>query len=364
MNCKNCNAVMRVDHERKVFVCPYCESTEPFEGVSKAELQGMLNDAIKDVRKESMKEAREKLEKEKAFSDNRSAGRKAADTFLFVLQVIACLFLAMLCTSFFAGYVRMGLVSLLQLALMIGAIYFKHRWRMTGEEKYRKRKNLCLVTVGILVIFWFVALLNEGDSGTSDRNVSWPARGLGSELPVPEGTLRYAYSSKTDFSATVKGASADAFEAYVQKCRALGYDVDAEAEEDSYHAYNEDDNELKISYWAYSKEINVQLNKGIEMGEFQWPGAFSGNYPVPEAESSYVKSMRTGGSSNSLEIYVGDVTRQQFMQYIEQCIEAGYQGSYYEGSDSFTGRKGDNASITVRFERGRLLYIDIWETPE
>ncbi|MBQ6094276.1 MAG: hypothetical protein IJL09_02635, partial [Lachnospiraceae bacterium] len=92
MNCKNCNAVMKADVERKLFVCPYCESTEPFDGVSKKELEGMLHDAIRDVRKESINEAKKQLEKQQA--EKRTPAQKAFDTLICVLQVIVCIILS------------------------------------------------------------------------------------------------------------------------------------------------------------------------------------------------------------------------------------------------------------------------------
>ena len=88
MNCKNCNAVMKIDHERKLFVCPYCDSVQPFEGVSKEELQGMLHDAIQDVRKESINEAKKAIQSEETYKDTRSANKKALDAIILILQVM------------------------------------------------------------------------------------------------------------------------------------------------------------------------------------------------------------------------------------------------------------------------------------
>lgn len=121
MNCKNCNAVMRVDQERKVFVCPYCEATEPFDGVSKAELQGMLHDAIRDVRQESIQEARQTFQNQMNQKDTRTAGQKARDVIILVLQIIFCVILGIFSLVIFTDEKAVGFISLTQLVLMITA---------------------------------------------------------------------------------------------------------------------------------------------------------------------------------------------------------------------------------------------------
>ena len=359
MNCKNCNAVMRIDQERKVFVCPYCDSIEPFDGVSKAELQGMLQEAIQDVRKESMKEAKERLEREAVTRDNRSSGKKALDVVILIAQIVFCFFLLLFTIGLFIDFVGVGFVSLLQLILMISAMILKAKYRKTGVKKWLKLKNGCLIGVGILVIIWFVALMaGDSSSSGSSHEASWPTQGLGSELPAPAGTLKYAYSSKSDFSATVMDSDGTGFKAFVEGCKEQGYVIDVELDDDYYHAYNEADDELTVRRWSSSKEFNVQLNKGIVLGEYQWPtGELAGSIPKLEAEKSNLVKL----SSTSFEMYVGDLTRQQFIQYILDLQEAGFEGTYYDNSNYYSGRK-DKISVRVEFKRERLAYIDVYES--
>ena len=359
MNCKNCNAVMRIDQERKVFVCPYCDSVEPFDGVSKAELQGMLQEAIQDVRKESMKEARERMEREAVMQKTRSAGNRAADVAIFVAQIVLCIFFLLFTIGLFIDFVGVGIVSLLQLILMVSAMILKAKYRKTGVKKWLKLKNGCLIGVGILVIIWFVALMaGDSSSSGSSHDDSWPTQGFGSELPVPNGTIRYAYSSKNDFSATIKGFSTSAFNAYVEECRESGFNIDEEVLENRFVAYDENDNELVLSLWSHSKELNIQFSKGIVMAEYQWPtGELAERIPQPAAEKSCLVRLNSTG----FQIYVGDLTRQQFVQYIMELQEKGFEGYYNGDSDDYYGRK-DRLTVSLKFKRGRLLFIDAYES--
>lgn len=359
MNCKNCNAVMRIDQERKVFVCPYCDSVEPFDGVSKAELQGMLQEAIQDVRKESMKEARERMEREAVLRNNRSSGKKALDVVILIAQIVFCFFLLLFTIGLFIDFVGVGIVSLLQLILMISAMILKAKYRKTGVKKWLKLKNGCLIGVGILVIIWFVALMaGDSSSSGSSHEASWPTQGLGSDLPEPTGTLKSAYSSKKDFSATVKDGDGTAFKAFVEACKEQGYVIDVELDDDYYHAYNETDDELTIRRWSYSKEFHVQLDKAIVLGEYQWPtGELANSVPKLEAEKSNLVRF----STDSIEMYLGDLTRQEFISYILKLQEEGFDGYYHDDSNNYTGRK-DKISVRVEFKRERLVYLDIYES--
>ena len=356
MNCKNCNAVMRVDHERKVYVCPYCENIEPFEGVSKEELQGMLHDAIHDVRQESFQEAKRTLQDDATHKDKRSTKQKIKDAVILIFQIIFCIFLAIFSLGIFTDYEWVGVISIAQLVLMISAIILKHRYLDTGSKKVLKIKNVCLILVVALVVAWIVMLLREERGlGGSSREASWPTQGLGSEIEAPEGTIKYAFSSKSEFSATVKDEDGSGFSAFVAACKEAGYVIDVELDDGFYHAYNENDDELTVNLWSDS--FNVKLDRGIVMGEFQWPtGELAQGVPKPSAEKSGLIKL----SSNSFQIVVGDVTQQQFVQYVLDCQEAGFSGTYRESSNSYYGTK-DKLSVRVDFKRGRIMVIDVYE---
>lgn len=361
MNCKNCNAVMRVDQERKVFVCPYCESTEPFEGVSKAELQGMLHDAIRDVRKESIQEAQTTMQEQMVYKDTRTKGQKAGDIIILVLQIIFCLFLAVCSVTIFTELKTVGLVSLCQLGLMIAVIILKQKYRLTKKRKLKcklqKIKAVCSILVLLLIGGWFAGLINDTDKHVSE-NVSWPTQGLGSNLPQPEGKLTHAFSTKSSFSADVS-ADKEVYLPYVEKCKEAGFTIDAEESDGRYEAYDENDNKLTVEYSNYTKEIEVTVDKGISWSDFQWPtGELAGAVPQPEAEKCCLERF----SKNSLTIYVGDVTREQFLAYITECQEAGFDGYYDNASDRFHGtHKESIRSISIEFQRERIMRIEIYE---
>ncbi|MCR5459863.1 MAG: hypothetical protein K6F51_08210 [Acetatifactor sp.] len=357
MNCKNCNAVMRVDQERKVFVCPYCEATEPFDGVSKAELQGMLHDAIRDVRKESIQEAQKTFQNQVNQKDVRTPGQKARDAVILVLQVVFCVILGVLSILIFTDDGKAaGFISMIQLVLMILAIIMKQKHRVSKNKKQLYAKRICLSLVCILAFVWCGVVMSEQ---SSSRYAAWPTQGLGSDLPEPEGKLQYTSSSKSRFSATFSAKKED-YGPYVDKCKELGYSIDAEETDDRYEAYDENDNKLSVEYSNYSKEIHVYLDKGISWTNFQWPTAdLVASVPVPEAEKSCLDRL----SKTSLYIYVGEVTREGFIAYVQKCIDAGYDGYFDSASDRFYGSNKENKKhVSIEFQRNSQMYIEIYES--
>ena len=360
MNCKNCNAVMKADVERKLFVCPYCESTEPFDSVSKKELEGMLHDAIRDVRKESIKEAKKQLEKQQA--EKRTPAQKAFDTFVWVLQVIVCVILSIFSVAIFTEYVGLGVISLLQLILMIVGMVMKSKYNKTHEEKYKKIKTGCFIGAAVLVIVWFICLMNDGESvRVGGEKKTWPTQGLGATLPEPNAKLKYSpNSSNTSFSASLSGLSKEDFDAYVEECKEAGYNVDVEVGEESFTAYHEEtDDCLTIRYYKSSNDAYIDIDKAIVLDE-EWPSknAIAKQIPTPEVTTCYVKTI----SDTRIEVYVGDVTNAQLKDYIATCQEAGFKGSYYSENKRFYGSK-DDLTINVTFIRGRIMVIEVYQYP-
>lgn len=355
MNCKNCNAVMRVDEERKLYVCPYCESVEPFEGVSKEELQGMLHAAMSDVRKETMKEARA-VQAGHAYGDIRSAAQKTKDGVILALQIIYCVILGFFSIGIFTEYVWVGVVSLLQLILMIVSMTMKKKWNQTGEAKYWKIKKGCQIAVILLIIAWFIALTSAQVDRYLNLDSAWPTAGLGSDLPEPEGKIRHAYATASDFYASVTDTSKENYDAYVAACKEIGYTIDAEETDTRYVAYHEKtDNKLTVSYYKEMSEFNVQEDKAIVMND-SWPtGEMAKLIPQPKTEKCSIYQL----SQDNLQIYVGDLTHDEFIEYVTECMEAGYDGSFTKRDDDFDGWTDDNVYLRIEFQRGRIMFINV-----
>lgn len=381
MNCKNCNAVMRADTEKKIFVCPYCDSVEPFDDLSsqalKDELKGIVSEAIRDANKstgEQGKGGNNAGGQKDAWGGAKKGAQKVKEGLITIMQIVFCVFLSVFSVAMFTEYKAVGFISLLQLILMITALTHKARYRRTGKERDRKIAKVSVIAACLLIIVWFAVLLSEDaarGSGSGSRKYKWPETGIGSQLPVIPGNLEYCYSNKSGFSANSKGNEISDFAKYVADCKEVGYAIDPEETEDSYLAYDENDNKLEIRFTTYSGRIDVSLDKGIEMTEFQWYSqGIAGELPVPKAAQSCLKALNND-SYEKFEIYVGDLTREEFNAYVNQCMEEGFSGRL-DGNNVFRGKKERSTSddkanekkpyihVTLEFQRGRILYIEAY----
>lgn len=352
MNCKNCNAVMKADMERKLFVCPYCESTEPFDGVSKKELEGMLHDAIRDVRKESIKEAKKQFEQQKAAS--RNPAQKALDVLILVLQVVFCIFLGIFTIGIFTGYVGLGLVSMLQLALMITGMIMKSKYYKTHEEKCKKIKTGCYIAVCFLVIAWFACLADGGEKKT------WPTQGLGATIPEPHAKLSYSPSSDSfHFNANLKRFTKQDFDAYVEACKEAGYTEYAKVADNEYVAYHVvTGDELTISYYDWNNTGSVGIDKASTFEDL-WPetNRFVKLIPKPQADNCSIKSLSDYGFK--IDVMVAD--RNEFVNYVTTCQNEGFEGHFDGETKYFYGTK-DNLHIRVELIRDGVMNIEVYQS--
>lgn len=361
---------MKADTEKKIFVCPYCDSVETFDNISsqslKEELKGIVSEAIRDANQGSGASG---AAAGAGSADHRSKGQKVKDTLIMILQIFFCVILSIASVTIFTDEFQVvGFISLLQLILMITALVNKGKYHRTGKLKAKKVAKLCVIAASILIFVWFAVLMAENSSsggsgiGTgSSREAVWPAQGMGSNLPVLPGTLKRAYSNKDGFDATSGKITADDYANYVEACKKAGFDVDIEAGDMEFIAYDQEDNKLQIDYWKYSDELHVKLSEGIRMSEFQWSSqGVAGEVPQPTAEKSYTEYF----SKDSYRIYVGDVTREEFIKYATECIAAGFEGSV--SGDSYYGTKKleekHSIRISIDFQRGRIMYISVYES--
>ena len=57
---------------------------------------------------------------------------------------------------------------------------------------------------------------------------------------------------------------------------------------------------------------------------------------------------------------MGDTSKEDFVKYIESCMNAGYEGRYEQNSDSFYGQKGD-VRLTLEYRRNNIMYVIIYQ---
>ena len=366
MNCKNCNAVMTVNVEEKQFVCPYCHNVEPFDSISKEEIQELLKEALKDANKENKKMVQNMMEthrKEVALVQTESTAKRVA-TYV-VLTVAAMFTFVMMAFGLSTEYKALGVVSLIQFVLIIVAIFTK---AIAKDEKSRRlsvASSTCSIIAALLVVVWVATMAITSGGGDEksymddvySKDYDWPSQKDGFAAAIPKIGDRpdYAYVHDRECSITLQNATQDMFNEYVEQAKKDGFTIDVTVTDNTYNAYNEDDLELDVSYLASSKIMYVKLYDAIEWSSpLVWPtqGVMK-EVPKPDSDSAFIETM----SNSYFKAFINDVTPDKFMEYIETCLAAGFDGRY-DGGTYFYADKGD-ANLSIELKRNKVMEISV-----
>ena len=354
MNCRQCGGIMTVDQNRRVFACPFCGTAEPFDSVSKEE----LDKAINSIKNENRKMVDRIVEDNRKNMMAAKADNTARDTLsIILLTIFLGAIIIMTAFAFDTGYYLSGVISSVQLVLVVLALIFRAVYKTNRNPRISLAATIMTGLAVILVIVWFIGLAATPDDEQNYRDTEkeWPIIGMGSDLPDPEKPASDLYNTDKYMSARIKDVDKTFFEEYVKKCKDAGYNIDPVLDSYTYTAYNDKDDELVLNLF-YGSELSITMNKARNFTEFYWPKSGGIQYlPEPKAEKICVEAL----SDTSARLYVGDVTKAYLLQYIEELKEAGFSGSYDDKNRSYYGKK-DEVSVKILLQRDRILYFDTY----
>lgn len=124
--------------------------------------------------------------------------------------------------------------------------------------------------------------------------LSWPTVGLATKIPNPgkeKGSI--ANDSSSSFSAYVGEMDKAAYDAYVAKCIAAGFDVDYSKHEKSFSAKNSQGDSLSLRYEGFNT-MYVSVNAPRDEDDSSWGSSSSSS-----SSSSSISSSSSGSSAAS-----------------------------------------------------------------
>ena len=156
---------------------------------------------------------------------------------------------------------------------------------------------------------------------------------------------------------------ADAFDAtekdyqrFVESCAEKGFTIDSSEEDYTFSAYDEDGYFLELRYWKDDKKINITVRASVEVnfGEFSWPKSkIASSVPVPKSNFGTV----SWESENGFVIYVGETSKEDYAEYVDQCYDAGFTIDYSKGADYFRGVNEDGYHLNVNYEGNQTMFV-------
>ena len=214
-----------------------------------------------------------------------------------------------------------------------------------------KCKKLFAFTLVLALIFALA-----GCSGGGDRLV-WPNTSLGERLPGPpvktgEITVETSNVLMVDaFDATEKD-----YQRFVESCEKKGFTIDSKKEDYTFSAYDDDGYFIELRYWKDDQKINITVKASIEtdFAEFSWPKSeIASSVPIPKSNIGTV----SWESENGFVIYVGETSKEDYDEYVNQCYNAGFTIDYNKGDDYFRGVNEDGYHLNVNYEWNQTMFV-------
>lgn len=220
------------------------------------------------------------------------------------------------------------------------------------KKNYLKKKSVVLCLAMLLVC----CLAGCGGSSSSEDN-TWPNSGLGLVLPEPDAKkIHIGYNLDDSFSADIEDAKEEDFTAYVDKCKEIGFTIDAESDLDDYAAYNADGYKVSITFYDSIESVSIMLDAPKINGTITWPTmGLATLLPTPNTDVGTISI----DSSTLFEAWIGETSFDNYKIYVNQCIENGFDIDYSNSEKAFTADNVDGVTLCLEYQGFDTMYISI-----
>lgn len=232
-------------------------------------------------------------------------------------------------------------------------------------------KNRIFFSILVLMVLFLLSSCNQTSNNKTDDLTRAPSHEtdsnqeneedlLKSILPKPDfGSFEtHFYSFLNQLDADMNEVSEDQYKEYISLCKEKGFTVEKEENEYDYCAFNEKGYELSVYYYKSLMQLNVTLSTPTELSRISWPKSNIANtIPKPESDIGKIEY----DSSDGFYIYVGNTSLDAFNDYVEQCLDNGYNIEYeYDRSNHwFIGHNKDGNELIIEYQGFSIISIEL-----
>lgn len=222
-----------------------------------------------------------------------------------------------------------------------------------------KRIAIMLAFLLLMAFCLFGCGSSESSASSSQSETGWPQGGLFDMIPVGADTCLNSYENKDDAYVKFKGDKTR-FEAYMGECSQMGFTVDTELNGNNYDAYNEDGYHVHIVCFTSEEKnpfITVNIDKPKTNGDLRWPSQGAATL-LPDPKKT--KGSISTDSNTAFRAYVGEMSREEYEAYVDQCMKKGFTVDYYRGSSgNFDAEDSKGNKLNLRYEGFQTMYVDL-----
>ena len=203
------------------------------------------------------------------------------------------------------------------------------------------------ITSLLLACFLFLCVLTACTPG--EKSHDWNSIKLSHILPEPQSNhMEIFYTDEDSFYVQVCQMSLSQYSQYLQWCAEdKGFQIDAEAVDNGYFAYNPQGYFLDLHYREEQEELLIALNAPIPMELIDLPDyAVAAGLPVPESQIGHIEWQKETGFC----VFIGNTPKDEYLLYKDACIDAGFTQGVYEDGVLYTAANADGYRLAIRYE--------------
>lgn len=222
------------------------------------------------------------------------------------------------------------------------------------------RGNRIGIAVLVLVLLLVWGLYSHVSSCVSYGNSlqDWPTSGFAQMVPNAKVRCETVneYSDSLFVRSEKEKVDQRVFDAYVEDCKAAGYVIDPEVYARVYEAFNDEGYRIRVSWSDSDGQMNVNLNAPFVEGGFSWPTSGLAA-TLPSLEKTKGKIIYD--SSSQFRAYVGDVSPEEFNEYMDRCFDSGYNVDFDRGDGLFKADNSDGWHISLEYEGFNTMIVSL-----
>lgn len=209
----------------------------------------------------------------------------------------------------------------------------------------------------VIVVIAAIAVISS-ISGNKSEKIKWDDIILSEQLPEPpKKNGKINDNTAEALSVEIYKISDKQFNNYVEACKAKGFTVDSESDySSSYDAYNAAGYKLSLGYYGSREQMEIELEKPIEMSAITWPTSKAGNQlPAPKSTTGKFSYENDDGFS----VYIGNTSKDDYNSYVKACSDKGFTVNYNKDDNFYDADNNAGWHVSIKYEGNNIMSIDI-----
>lgn len=228
---------------------------------------------------------------------------------------------------------------------------------MGGKRKKKPfyKKPWCIILAIIVILIVVIAVMPGKGRNSNSEKIDWSDMELGNMLPTPPSLTGNIWGNTDEkLAVDLDDVSDNEYSDYVDACEEMGYTVDAEKNNLSYEAYNEDGYKLNLSH--ISDSLDITLDAPMEFSEITWPDSVVGNLlPAPKS----LQGKFSYEHDTSFMVYIGETSEADYSEYVATVQDAGFNVDYDKGDTYYNADNADGYHVSIKYEGLNIMSISI-----